>query len=326
MPIVTVQGYSSGNHLEVTAGGKLPVEMTANVEVGAVTATDVTIHDAVTTDNKLKINADGSIPAQLAATYALVTTHHNGASANANGNTADVEGYGSASIQISGTFEGTISFEGSVDGVNYVPIRALDGAGTPVTSATAAGIFKADCAGLKYLRCPLSGYASGSVTVKSRAVLMARPTAQTVQLSGRKAQVRTINASDSTTVPAGGSTAVTVTPTAGYIARIIALAFVSWVPTGATKSNQVALVTLGSKDYSPVLRLEAPYTVSLSYSVGPGGGTVAVPADIPSQKAVLINTYFTADNPVIIYYYNYTDADQTKKREIHLTVLEEAIV
>ena len=176
MPIVTVQGYSSGNHLEVTAGGKLPVEMTANV--------DVTIHDAVTTDNKLKINADGSIPAQLAATYALVTTHHNGAGANANGNTADVEGYGSASIQISGTFEGTISFEGSVDGVNYVPIRALDGAGTPVTSATAAGIFKADCAGLKYLRCPLSGYASGSVTVKSRAVLMARPTAQTVQLSG----------------------------------------------------------------------------------------------------------------------------------------------
>jgi len=184
MPIVTVQGYSSGNHLEVTAEGKLPVEMTANVEVGAVTATDVTIHDAVTTDNKLKINADGSIPAQLAATYALVTTHHNGAGANANGNAADVEGYGSASIQISGTFEGTISFEGSVDGVNYVPIRALDGAGTPVTSATAAGIFKADCAGLKYLRCPLSGYASGSVTVKSRAVLMARPTAQTVQLSG----------------------------------------------------------------------------------------------------------------------------------------------
>ena len=184
MPIVTVQGYSSGNHLEVTAEGKIPVEMTANVEVGTLTATDVTIHDAVTTDNKLKINADGSIPAQLAATYALVTTHHNGAGANANGNTADVEGYGSASIQISGTFEGTISFEGSVDGVNYVPIRALDGAGTPVTSATAAGIFKADCAGLKYLRCPLSGYASGSVTVKSRAVPMARPTAQTVQLSG----------------------------------------------------------------------------------------------------------------------------------------------
>ena len=196
MPIVTVQGYSSGNHLEVTAEGKIPVEMTANVEVGALTATDVTIHDAVTTDNKLKINADGSIPAQLAATYALVTTHHNGAGANANGNTADVEGYGSASIQISGTFEGTISFEGSVDGVNYVPIRALDGAGTPVTSATAAGIFKADCAGLKYLRCPLSGYASGSVTVKSRAVLMARPTAQTVQLSGNLTELFGASLSD----------------------------------------------------------------------------------------------------------------------------------
>jgi len=42
---------------------KLKVE--TDLQIDAVTATDVTIHDAVATDNKLKVNEDGSVPVEL---------------------------------------------------------------------------------------------------------------------------------------------------------------------------------------------------------------------------------------------------------------------
>ena len=42
---------------------KLKVE--TDVQISSVTATDVTVHDAVTTDNKLKVNEDGSVPVEL---------------------------------------------------------------------------------------------------------------------------------------------------------------------------------------------------------------------------------------------------------------------
>jgi len=42
---------------------KLKVE--TDVQISSVTATDVTIHDAVATDNKLKVNEDGSVPVEL---------------------------------------------------------------------------------------------------------------------------------------------------------------------------------------------------------------------------------------------------------------------
>lgn len=42
---------------------KLKVE--TDLQIDAVTVTDVTIHDAVATDNKLKVNEDGSVPVEL---------------------------------------------------------------------------------------------------------------------------------------------------------------------------------------------------------------------------------------------------------------------
>jgi|LSQX01.3.fsa_nt_gb hypothetical protein len=47
---------------------KLKVE--TDLQIDAVTVTDVTIHDAVATDNKLKVNEDGSVPVELTGSIA----------------------------------------------------------------------------------------------------------------------------------------------------------------------------------------------------------------------------------------------------------------
>ena len=52
---------NNGKTLDITEDGKLPVE----VSIDSVTATDVTIKDATNATQKLKVNADGSIPVQL---------------------------------------------------------------------------------------------------------------------------------------------------------------------------------------------------------------------------------------------------------------------
>lgn len=53
-------------------------------------------------------------------------------------------------VQITGTWTGTLTFKGSVDGVNRVAIAAMPiGAVSPVTTTTANGIWRLDTSGLK---------------------------------------------------------------------------------------------------------------------------------------------------------------------------------
>lgn len=137
-----------------------------------------------------------------------VDTLQNAATANGDGTPQDVEGYASAAIQISGTFSATVSFLGSVDGTNYVPLLVLDQNGSATSSATGAGIFKLDCAGLKSIKTPISNMASGSVTVVSRLLPEARPTNQSVQLSGTLTELFGASLSDR---PPASSVSVGVT-------------------------------------------------------------------------------------------------------------------
>ena len=51
---------------------KLKVE--TDLQIDSVTVTDVTIHDAVATDNKLKVNEDGSVPVELTGSFVRKST------------------------------------------------------------------------------------------------------------------------------------------------------------------------------------------------------------------------------------------------------------
>ena len=95
------------------------------------------------------------------------------ATATGNGLEFDVRGYATTVFQVYGTFSGTITFEGSLDGTNWVAVRTENlNDGSIGTTATAAGLYRLGSAGLGTVRARISVYTSGSITVVARGVEM----------------------------------------------------------------------------------------------------------------------------------------------------------
>lgn len=77
-----------------------------------------------------------------------------------------VSGVGGVAVQVTGTFTGTLSFEGSIDGVNYVALGLLPIASTTaVTSTTTTGLWSGGVGGMAIVRVRMSAYTSGTATV-----------------------------------------------------------------------------------------------------------------------------------------------------------------
>ena len=94
----------------------------------------------------------------------------NAAAATGNGTAVALAGYDKFAIEVTGTFVGTVTFEGTIDDTSYFAVgmkTAADGAA--VTSATAAGAFKmpSDTV-LSQFRARVSAFTSGTITVKGR--------------------------------------------------------------------------------------------------------------------------------------------------------------
>ena len=72
------------------------------------------------------------------------------------------------SLQITGTFVGTVTFEGTVDGTTYGPVGLINYADDAAdATATAVGVFYLNCGGLLKFRARVSAYTSGAITVKA---------------------------------------------------------------------------------------------------------------------------------------------------------------
>lgn len=70
-------------------------------------------------------------------------------------------------MQIVGAFVATITFEGTVNGANWSPIRATSlSDGSVGTMATGPGIFTCACTELDLVRARISAYASGAITIQ----------------------------------------------------------------------------------------------------------------------------------------------------------------
>ena len=77
----------------------------------------------------------------------------------------DALNFQSVSLQISGTFVGTVTFEVSNDGVNWGQKAMVPSTmGGPVTTATGPGMWACDV-GARYFRVRMSAYTSGSATI-----------------------------------------------------------------------------------------------------------------------------------------------------------------
>lgn len=78
-------------------------------------------------------------------------------------------GLGGVAFQITGTFVGTVTFEGSADGRTFASLLVTPiGSTSAVTTATAPGVWMATAVGLLVVRARLSAHASGVVQVTAR--------------------------------------------------------------------------------------------------------------------------------------------------------------
>ena len=95
----------------------------------------------------------------------------NAAVATGDGIAIEVSSLGSLSMQISGTFVATVTFEATIDNSNWVAIQVKNrNTGKLSTEATTTGLYSVSVAGLLKVRARVSAWTSGSVTVKGYAV------------------------------------------------------------------------------------------------------------------------------------------------------------
>ena len=109
------------------------------------------------------------MPSGLFALATTSATLQNSVTGNGNGTASDVSSYTTAVIQVSGTFTATINFEASVDGLTYTALQcfSITDSTSSATSVTIPGIWRCNIVGIGKVRARISGYGSGTITVKA---------------------------------------------------------------------------------------------------------------------------------------------------------------
>lgn len=119
-------------------------------------------------------------------------TLQSGAAASGNGSLLDCGGLTLGSLQISGTFVATINFESTENDTDWVSVYAINQTTRVASqSATTTGLFTVPLAGNSQFRARISGYASGQVTVKIKALAGASPGLTITSTSSGSAQTTT---------------------------------------------------------------------------------------------------------------------------------------
>jgi hypothetical protein len=85
--------------------------------------------------------------------------------------TISVEGYGAFGVQLLGTWAGTVTFEASINGTDYVALNMVpSNSATPASTSTANGSWTANVAGFTSARARFSADTSGTVECYVQAV------------------------------------------------------------------------------------------------------------------------------------------------------------
>lgn len=112
-------------------------------------------------------------------------THHSAASATATGTPMNTGQTGSVLVQITGTFVATVTFQGTVDGSNWVALQAVNmTSGAIATTATAAGLYLVPVPGMRLFRCDLAWASGTSITVTGEGTSLGAAGASTLAEQG----------------------------------------------------------------------------------------------------------------------------------------------
>ena len=83
-----------------------------------------------------------------------------------------LSGQSGAAAAVTGTWVGTLTFEGSLDGVRWDPINAVSAStSAPQTTATANGLYRITPGALQQIRVNMTAFTSGSASIAMRASL-----------------------------------------------------------------------------------------------------------------------------------------------------------
>lgn len=94
-----------------------------------------------------------------------------GATSAVNGEVLLCQGYSTVGVQIAGISGDTVTFEATIDGTNWVAVKALNfTSAADATTATANGLYCIPAAGLVKLRTRISTYSSGTIIIDAVAV------------------------------------------------------------------------------------------------------------------------------------------------------------
>lgn len=113
----------------------------------------------------------------------FVHTFQTAAIAQGNGTAMDVGGLAGVGVQVTGITNATITFEASIDEATWVAVRAMNlNSGAVATTTTANGLFLVPVAGVGELRCRISAYVAGTITVSGKGIT--NPAAAPLSLVG----------------------------------------------------------------------------------------------------------------------------------------------
>jgi hypothetical protein len=116
-------------------------------------------------------------PVWAAPEFKPVHVFQDGAAATGDGTALQVQGWGTIGVQVVITDTATVTFEGTVDGSNWVSAVCSSIASTSgalVTTATASGMLQCSVAGYSQFRARISSYTSGTVTAKGLTTLISK--------------------------------------------------------------------------------------------------------------------------------------------------------
>lgn len=197
--------------------------------------------------------------------------------------------FGSLALQVWGTFVGTINFEITINGTDWVPANGV------TTSTTTPGVFYFSVNGIMQLRANITTYTSGTINVMANALEAASGDDGLVQLTSNFAQKSDVVSTD-TVVTAGTNVLYTASGGQSFTLdsgkRQIASGFLL---ASSGKSKLTALFY--SQTYPSTSSIKETLIVdNTTTAAGNGAGIVAA----------LTNRY-------ILRYYNTDATDQTIK-------------
>ena len=203
-----------------------------------------------------------------------------------------------ASIQITGTWVGTLQFEGTVDGTTFTPINGVyAGASTPTPTITINGIVRLTPAGLTQFRITSTAWTSGTATISMRASAGSGGTFLNQSLTAGTNTIGTVMIGPAPGTGIRGASgnvanaAATATLT-GTAATTVYITGFTCNPGGATAATLVSVTITGT--------LGGTYT----YTAGAPSGSTSVGAPvtgafIPAQAASAVNTPIVVSMPAL---------------------------